>query len=111
MADSNVTEIGVGIDRSEDTDYYYAVQLFGRPRSAMFGFELENETETTIEYSVGDERFRLPPRYRRTHRLCQPEPVRIEWGGKRETATVNPRGGEAYRIVRGDDGRLQLHGN
>jgi len=110
MVAPNVTEIGVGIARSEDSGYYYAVQLFGRPRSAMFSFELKNETDTTVDYSVGDESFRLPPRYRRTHRLCQPEPVRVEWSSERETATRNPRGGEAYRIVRGDDGRFQLQG-
>src|SRR5262249_46807432 len=33
MVDPDVTEIGVAIAQSPETGYYYAVQLFGRPKS------------------------------------------------------------------------------
>lgn len=109
MLDADLTEIGVGIARSANTGYYYAVQLFGRPRSASISFQVDNATQTSVEYQLGEENFRLAPRYRRTHRLCRPAQLRFVWGSGREATTVHPSSGADYRVVRDDAGQLQLN--
>jgi uncharacterized protein YkwD len=40
MLDPDVTEIGVAIAQSEKTGYYYAVQMFGRPKADAVRFEI-----------------------------------------------------------------------
>ena len=61
MLDADVRETGVAIARGERTGYWYAVQLFGRPKSAALEFKIANESDATIQYSIKDRSFELPP--------------------------------------------------
>jgi uncharacterized protein YkwD len=54
MLDPDVTETGGAVAQNEDTGYYYAVQMFGRPKSKAITFKVANEADTTVEYRVGD---------------------------------------------------------
>lgn len=78
MLKPHVTEIGVAVSQSEKTGVYYAVQMFGRPRSAALDFTISNRTETTVQYSIGDQSFSLPPSYRRTHQQCRPDTLQLK---------------------------------
>src|SRR5204863_3801867 len=75
MLDPDVTETGVAVARSEDTGYYYAVQMFGRPKSQAIAFEITNDSSDTVRYKVGDQTFSLPPNYTRKHERCRPGPL------------------------------------
>lgn len=101
MLDPDVTETGVAVARGEKSGYYYAVQLFGRPKSQALTFKVANRTEEAIEYALGEEKFELPPRYVRTHERCRPEEVKFTWpDGAGEPAALKPAGGEVLVIVK-----------
>ena len=72
MLNPHVTQTGVAVARSEETGRYYAVQMFGRPRSAQIEFQIVNESQATVRYKLGDSTYRLPTRYTRTHLRCRP---------------------------------------
>ena len=72
MLDPDLLELGMAVAHSEKSDKYYAVQVFGRPKSAEISFEIVNESGATFEYQLGDETLTLEPRYTRTHEFCRP---------------------------------------
>jgi len=112
MLDPDVTETGVAVAQSEDTGYYYAVQMFGRPKSAAIEFQVANHLGDTARYRIGERTFPLPPRYTRTHTRCRPADLTFllpddKQGGKGGTETVRPRDGDRFLIVR-DQGRVRV---
>jgi len=107
MLDPDATDIGVAISRSGESGYYYAVQVFGRPETARVDFELSNDTQASVRYSVGDQSFDLRPGSTRTHGLCRPEPVRFRWAEQQGETEVRPVDGERFRILR-SGGRLEV---
>lgn len=72
LLDPDVTEIGVAVARGEKTGHFYAVQLFGRPKSESIRVEIENSTPAVIKYSLGEESYELEGRFGRIHELCRP---------------------------------------
>jgi hypothetical protein len=77
MLDPDITEIGVGVARSEN-GVYFGVQVFGRPKSAAINIKIENKSRQPISYTLGDEKFDLPPRAIRTHGLCRPPTIQFD---------------------------------
>lgn len=101
MLDPNVTETAVAIAHSAKTGHYYAVQLFGRPKSASIEFSVANQAGLVVEYSVDGQTFPLPPRVTRTHQRCQSS----EFGFRGKTLQlVN---GQRLVVVN-DQGSVQL---
>jgi uncharacterized protein YkwD len=98
MLDPNVTETAVAIARSPRTDYYYAVQLFGKPKSQMIEFKIANRTGAGVEYTVDGQTFQLPTRATSTHRVCN-RPA-VEFRGK----TLQPAAGQQLVIVNDQNG-------
>jgi uncharacterized protein YkwD len=111
MLDPVVTEIGVGVARSEQTGYYYAVQMFGRPQTEVIEFQITNRADAPISYAMEGQTFPLPPRTTRTHQQCQPAEITFQWPGKQEQTAVQPQRGDHYTIVQENAGafRLQKH--
>lgn len=72
MLQKHVTQTGVAIAQSEETGAYYAVQMFGRPKSETIEFQVANPSSEAAVYRVGDKTHDLPPQVVRTHRICQP---------------------------------------
>lgn len=101
-----ITETGVALSQSESTGVYYAVQLFGRPRSASQSFSMKNQTMNDIAYRVDQRSFLLSPRYSRTHRVCGPPTVML-MQGEQAIADQEPPDGATLAVVN-SDGRLQL---
>lgn len=108
MVDPDVIETGVGVARSERSDQYYLVQIFGRPRAAAIRFRIANDSGAAVSYRLGDQRFELPPRYRRSHTQCRPAELTLRWPGERGSETVAPADGDSFTIVEGDSGNLRL---
>ena len=98
MLDPNVTESAVAIARSPRTDYYYAVQLFGKPKSQMIEFKVANRTRTGVEYTLDGQTFELPIQATRTHHVCN-RPV-VGFQGK----TLRPTSGQQVVIVNDQNG-------
>ncbi len=98
MVDPNVTETAVAIARSPRTDYYYAVQLFGKPKSQMVEFKVANRTGVRVEYALDGQIFQLPARATITHQVCK-QPV-VQFHGK----TLQPASGQQLVIVNDQNG-------
>lgn len=98
MVDPNVTETAVAIARSSRTDYYYAVQLFGKPKSQMVEFKVANRTGVRVEYALDGQIFQLPARATITHQVCK-QPV-VQFHGK----TLQPASGQQLVIVNDQNG-------
>jgi uncharacterized protein YkwD len=73
LLDPDVTETGVGVARDVTGGTWYAVQLFGRPRSESIRVEIENRAAVAVGYTVAERRYELQPRVTRIHELCRPE--------------------------------------
>jgi hypothetical protein len=98
MLDPDVTETGVAIARGEATGYYFAVQMFGRPKSLALEFKVVNQTTSPVEYRIGERTWTLPPRYTRMHQQCRPTEVKftLSEGGKEETRTLKAENGSRF---------------
>ncbi len=114
MLDSDVVETGVGVAQSDETGVFYAVQMFGRPRSKRIEFSITNESNDAINYVLADQHFTLPPRYSRTHERCRPGTLEFRSGdesrptqavGKR---TFHPRNGEQFLVEAAGQGRFTV---
>jgi uncharacterized protein YkwD len=104
ILDSDVTETGVALARSEKTGYYYAVQMFGRPKSLAIEFKIENRAGVAITYAIGEKTFDLPPRVTRTHTRCRPAEVTFRWPGKDgPKAVVKPASGDRFAVMKDGD--------
>ncbi len=101
MLDPSVTDTAVAIAHSANTGHYYAVQLFGQPKSASIRFSVANGADVAVEYAIDGETFPLPPRVTRTHQRCR-LPV-LGFQGK----TLEPRNGQRMLIVV-ENGALRL---
>lgn len=104
MLDPDVTEIGVAVARSEQTGYYYAVQMFGRPKSRLIRFMVRNNSDAVIQYEIADRTFSLPPRVTRTHRQCRPAELSVQWPTEQESTVVQLNNGDHYTVIRDDEG-------
>lgn len=100
MLDPNVTEAAVQIAQG-GLGRFYAVQMFGRPKTESIRFSVENRSGLAVEYSVADQTFPLPPRGTRTHQRCTS--ADIAFGG----SSLRPADGQRLVVVN-DRGRLQL---
>jgi uncharacterized protein YkwD len=103
MLDEDVVETGVAVAQSNETGYWYAVQMFGRPRSAAIEFKIANSADTIIDYTIKGQTFKLPPRYTRTHIRCRPTDVNFGFRPK----SIEPPNGSRYSIVE-VAGKLEL---
>lgn len=101
LVDGNLTEIGVGVAR-DGKGRYFAVQLFGRPRSAAIRFEVENHGPAAVRYSFGERGFTLGTRQRRVHTVCSPTRLQIEAPAGRSPFSAQAVDGKRYTIRNGE---------
>jgi uncharacterized protein YkwD len=103
MLDPDVTQTAVAVARSERTGRYYAVQLFGRPKSAAIEFRVANESGETVRYQLAHQTFDLEPRSLRTHAVCRPPEVTFVWPDENKQ-TLKPAAGARLVVVKTDAG-------
>ncbi|HEX4613962.1 MAG TPA: CAP domain-containing protein [Urbifossiella sp.] len=103
MLDPDVTATGVAVARSEKTGHYYAVQLFGRPKSAVVVFRVVNQSGEDVSYAIGDRTFDLPPRLTRTHTLGRPAALTFQWPGG-GTTSARSVGSERFLVTKDSSG-------
>ena len=104
MLDPDAMEIGAAVARCTLTGRYNAVQLFCRPQSAQFEFEIANEAGAPVHYRLGTRTFELPPRAIRTHQQCRPVELVLQARRADGQASAQPRSGERFAVVRDDSG-------
>ena len=107
MLDPDVTEIGFGLAMSGKSGRYYAVQMFGRPKSAVIEVAITNRTRNDVEYELGDKKFSLPPQTTHTHGRCRPPKITLQFP-EQEPQTVEVKSSGRYEARQRGDGKLEL---
>jgi len=83
---SYVTETGAGVATSDGVTFF-AVQLFGRPKSLQIQVKIQNQSSNTrtlvLESGGNVDQFEMPPRVVATLTRCVPTEVRLEDGEER----------------------------
>jgi len=104
MLDQDVLETGVAVARSPTSGRYYAVQMFGRPRSERIVFKITNQTASVLTYSIGGKTYALSPHHSRTHARGRPPAVELKLasaaGAPATTKILRPANGMGYVVQR-----------
>jgi uncharacterized protein YkwD len=104
----SVTDIGVGIARSERTQRYYAVQMFGRPKSAASRFQIVNGIDVPVRYQLDAATYELPPRVTRTHEGCFSGALEVLAPAPGAGGSIAPRSGARYTVQRDASGQVRV---
>ncbi|QDU94674.1 CAP domain-containing protein [Lignipirellula cremea] len=108
MLDDEIVETAVAVVGNEK-NAFYAVQLFGLPKSAQQEFQIVNQTAGEVQYRLkaGDrnESFQLAPRTTRTHFECHR--AQIEVAGSPELIG-KVTSGVKYLLTTGDNQQLSV---
>ncbi len=112
MLDPDVTETGVAVAQSEETHYFYAVQVFSRPKSMSITFQITNEADKVVHYELDGEAFSLPPEFTRTHERCRPgeftlNPPDDAKESTNDRKTWRPTNGEHF-FIRKENGSYEV---
>jgi len=112
MLDPDVTETGVAVARSEETQYFYAVQVFARPKSKSIAFQVTNETGDTVHYEIAGQQFSLPPQYTRSHERCRSADLVLDRAVKNKDSPeraqpVRPANVDHF-VIRKEDGTYRV---
>jgi uncharacterized protein YkwD len=106
MLDPDLKEMGVAIGHAPGSDRYYAVQDFGRPKSAMAHFQIANHAVETLRYRLvstkrgkpAEQALDLPPMTTMFHTRCRP--TTIDWGWTEKDDGVTAKNRRAYVITK-----------
>lgn len=105
MLNRYVTDTGVAVAHSSASGKYYAVQMFGRPKSEEIEFQVINDTDQAVKYKVDGRTLTVEPRVRMTHRACTPPEVQFQLGGK--DRVLHPEKGSRY-VLRSNQGSVAV---
>jgi uncharacterized protein YkwD len=100
------TAVAVAHSTGKGMQRYYAVQMFGRPRSASVDFEVANHTRAPLSYRVGDRAFTLQPRSIRTHGECAAAALRLSVPGA-AAQDFTTRKGDKFTVAQ-DRGQVTI---
>lgn len=105
MLDPYVTEIGVAVVQAPTaTPTFLSVQLFARPATFQYTFQIENLSASEVRYTFKDEPIALPARTVMTHTACVPARLQFE----AHQGTYQPSDGARYRVVPSTAGNWQI---
>lgn len=113
LLDPHVMDLGVGLALSESTGRYYAVQNFGRPKSANITFRIVNQTESPVNYSLDGESFSIDPLFTITYERSRPPELRFLWDESDQVSepakqNIQPVKGATYTIRQSDEKLLTV---
>ncbi|HKZ96435.1 MAG TPA: CAP domain-containing protein [Hyphomicrobiaceae bacterium] len=87
MLAPHVTEIGVAIAKAADKDpKYISVEVFARPRSLQYEFQISNTSTESVSYSFGGETHEVAPSFAVTHTACSPGTLSFDRIGRESRA-------------------------
>ena len=109
----HVTETGVAVVKVTGAEKYVAVQLFGRPLSKQYQFEIVNGAGRSVAFEVGGKRSEVAADHKLRYTLCDPAELAIEVkaGGviaRAEISRFKTEGGRVYRLTKGVGGAIKV---
>jgi uncharacterized protein YkwD len=103
MLDRDVSETGVGVAHSTSSGHYYAVQMFGRPRSEEIVFHVSNRESVPVQFTIDGQEQTLEPRSTGSYTRCRPPKVELSNG-----QVAWPEPGATYFIEKDRDGQERI---
>ena len=108
LLDPVLTETGVGVARPRGRpDAYVAVQVFGRPLSEQYAFQISNRADRVVDVALDGRRRKIAPSTTTTFTLCAPSVVAID-GVTDGAARFEPRPGARYLLTGDSAGGLRV---
>jgi uncharacterized protein YkwD len=106
LLDGDMTDVGTAVAQSPRSGRYYAVQLFGRPRSQAVRITLGNRSRDPVHYELAGERYEIKPGVVRTHDRCRRALLALSAEGLDELSAkpITIEHGARYRIEDAGDG-------
>ena len=98
------TDIAVAVRRGAKSGRYYAVQMFGRPKSESIEFRVTNAARDPVRYEVGGEAFKLEPGAGRIHTNCGPEELVLKSARDAGRARLTPGNGDRLVVTKESGG-------
>lgn len=96
----DVTEIGVAVARSADKDpKFFLVQLFGRPQSLSFEFQVSNSTADRVTFDFAGKTRDVAPQTAVTLTTCQSATLTIKTPGPRPFEAKYQAASKNYVVV------------
>ena len=106
MLEPAATDMAVAVARSDRSGRYYAVQMFGRPKSERIEFRITNAAPQPVKYQIASKAYSLRPREGRVHWLCGPEDLTLQ-SASGAGETLRPNSGDRL-VVAGDARRVSI---
>lgn len=109
LLDKDVSDTGVGVAHSSETGRFYAVQMFGRPKSDAVVFKVSNRSEAAVTMKLDGKAQTVRPGYTMTYTRCRPPEVVFpaeSSGGK--PRVLHPAKGTTYTITADDSGGIRV---
>ena len=98
LLDTDVQDIGIGLARSSRTGRYYAVQDFGRPKSAMITFKVSDRLDTPVKFTIDGQASVAHPGETITYERSRPPVLLFSWD---EKANVTQADRKVFRPING----------
>lgn len=113
LLDPDVMDLGVGLGKHKSSGRYYAVQNFGRPKSANIKFKITNETKSSVNCSIDGESFTIDPGFTITFERSRPPELRFIWKETDQVSdsakqTLHPIQGANYAVRTSAEGLLTV---
>lgn len=106
----DATETGIAVAPGQEAGRWYAVHMFGRPKSAAVSFRIANRSGTLVRYTAGTREFELPPSHVRTHEDCSEVDLDFDFAGTDgDGGTFKAVDGAEYVVERSARGMV-VHG-
>lgn len=109
-----VSDIGVAVVQApNEHPKYISVQLFGRPMSAMYEFQITNAAPQSVSYSFAGETHQIGPRYTVRHESCDPGEITFvtesDWlGWNKVESSYWASDGQAYVLTQDESGAIRV---
>lgn len=108
MLDVDLTEAGVAVTHSPQTGRYYAVIVFGRPKSQALRVTVSNQSPVDVEYELASNRFPLRSMSSRTHVLCRSTELVVRRSATQDESSSTTVDGSG-NIAISQDAQGELH--
>lgn len=111
---ASATEIGVGVARAPGADSkYISVELFGRPQSESFKFQIVNVSGADVSYAFGGRNENIEPHMSVVHTACAPDDLVFSTPGSlfsssKEFARLRPENDKLYTLKDGTAGKVTV---
>lgn len=106
MLIEHVTDTGVAVAKVANAEKYVAVQLFGRPLTRQYQFEIQNTAGRTVAFTLAGKRAEVATRHSLRYTLCDPAELTFEVTA--ESARFKPEAGQVFRLTKGADGAVKV---